>query len=71
MADDRVLDQASAARGDHHGLGSLRLDGEGCRAVGLDQRVDREGLGLHRDRLGVHLQIGPIRKYKVRKDNIR
>lgn len=55
VADDRVLDQAPAARGDHHGLGSLRLDGQGGLAVGLHQGVDWEALGLHRDRLGVHL----------------
>lgn len=57
MADDRVLDEArlSAVGGDHHSLSRLCLDGQGCLTVGLNQSVDREALGLHRDALGVHL----------------
>lgn len=58
MADDGVLDEPglSTIGGDHHGLGRLGLDGQRSLAVGLDQGVNWEGLGLHRDPLGVHLQ---------------
>lgn len=58
MADDGVLDEAglSGIRGNHDGLWGLRLDGEGGLGVGLDQSVDWEALGLHRNPLSVHLQ---------------
>lgn len=38
-------------------MGRLGLDGKGRLAVGLNQRVDREALGLHRDALCVHLHL--------------
>lgn len=58
MANDGVLDKAglSGIRGNHDGLWSLRLDGEGGLAVGLNQGVDRETVSLHRNALSVHLQ---------------
>lgn len=57
MADDWVLDETGlpAIGGNHHSLGRLGLDGQGSLAVGLDQGMDWEGLGLHGDPLGVHL----------------
>lgn len=57
MADDGVLDETSTVGGDHHSLSRLGLDGQGRLAVGLNQGVDRETLGLHGDALGVHLQL--------------
>ncbi|TNN58501.1 hypothetical protein EYF80_031304 [Liparis tanakae] len=58
VADDGALDETglSAVGGDHHSLGRLGLDGHARLAVGLNQRVDREALGLHGDALGVHLR---------------
>lgn len=47
MADDRVLDQASIIGGNHYSLGCLGLDWQRCLAMGLDQGVDWEALGLH------------------------
>ncbi len=55
VADDGVLDETSAVGGDHHSLGRLGLDGQGRLAVGLNQGVDWEALGLHGYPLGVHL----------------
>lgn len=57
VADDRALNQTSTTGGNHHGLGCLGLDGQGRLAVGLNQGVDWEALGLHGDPLGVHLQL--------------
>lgn len=78
MADDWVLDETSTVGGNHHSLGRLGLDGHGRLAVGLNQGVDREGLGLHGDPLGVHLHLSrkiniassqhvffPLRLFKV------
>jgi len=58
VADDGALDEMglSAVGGDHHSLARLGLDGYARLAVGLNQRVDREALGLHGDALGVHLR---------------
>lgn len=55
VADDRVLDQSSIVGGNHYSLGCLGLDWQRCLAMGLDQSVDWEALGLHRDPLCVHL----------------
>lgn len=48
MADDWVLDEARLppVGGNHHGLGCLRLDGEGRLGVGLNQGLNREAMGL-------------------------
>ena len=62
VADDRVLDEAAAVGGDHHSLGCLGLDGQGCLAVGLNQSVDWEALGLHRNPLCVHLHLSKKKK---------
>lgn len=70
VADDRVLDQTSAAGGNHHGLGRLGLNGQGCLAVGLNQGVDREALGLHWDPLGVHLHLSQINKCIVSSQHV-
>lgn len=70
MADDGVLDQTSAAGGNHHGLVRLGLNGQGCLAVGLNQGVDREALGLHGDPLGVHLHLSQINKCIVSSQHV-
>lgn len=57
VADDRVLDQSSITGGNHYSLGCLGLDWQGCLAMGLDQSVNWEALGMHRDPLCVHLHI--------------
>lgn len=57
VTDDRVLDQSSIIGGNHYSLGRLSLDWQGCLAMGLDQSVNWEALGLHRDPLCVHLRI--------------
>lgn len=60
VADDRALDETGlpAVGGNHHRLGRLGLDGHPRLAVGLNQGVDREALGLHGDPLGVQLHAG-------------
>ena len=59
VADDGALDELRlpAVGGDHHSMGRLRLDGQRRLAVGLNQGVHREALGLHGDPLGVHLHV--------------
>lgn len=45
----------STGGSNHHSLGCLGLDGQRSLAVGLNQGVNWEALGLHWDPLGVHL----------------